>query len=231
MASQKPPSEADIIQNKLNMLFASQQRLLQNWLPPLTPEETAANQKSAEELQKEEEAMFRPMPANLGVGAPLPKDMSEGGGVAVSGRHLSSDDRLRKKLLGKRAGKVSSRTKDGLTVPTVSEEKNKHKKNKVVLNEQVDAKDDDDEEDIKGRSATVGRLKPRNVDGSKRRGDEGKDMPDAEDAESSSLKTSKKRPASFLDVMLAEKSEKKRRKLERKLKKAADAKSGGGGGT
>ncbi len=54
-------TEADIIQNKLNLLFASRQRLLESWLPPRTPEETATS-KSAEEMEQEEEAIFRPMP-------------------------------------------------------------------------------------------------------------------------------------------------------------------------
>ncbi len=54
--------------------------------------------------------------------------------------------------------------------------------------------------------------------------DEGKHTLDVDDAEPRSIKPSKKRPASFLDVMLAEKSEKRRRKQERKSK-AAGAKS------
>lgn len=57
-----PTVDADVIQNKLNVLFANQQRLLASWLPPRTEEELTKS-KSQEEIEKEEEAIFAPVPA------------------------------------------------------------------------------------------------------------------------------------------------------------------------
>ena len=54
-------TDGDVLQNKLNMLFASRQRLLETWLPPRGAEELA-NAKSTDELEREEEAIFRPIP-------------------------------------------------------------------------------------------------------------------------------------------------------------------------
>ena len=54
-------SEADIIFNKANVALAKSQRLIASWLPPRTAEELA-NAKSEEEIEKEEEEMFAPVP-------------------------------------------------------------------------------------------------------------------------------------------------------------------------
>ena len=52
---------ADVVQNKLNMLFASYERRLQSWLPSPSAE-GLAQQKTPEEIEKEEATTFRPMP-------------------------------------------------------------------------------------------------------------------------------------------------------------------------
>lgn len=61
-----PPStttttEADIIQNKLNLLFASRQRLLDTWLPPRTPQEERC-QAMEQEDEEEDEDNFQSIP-------------------------------------------------------------------------------------------------------------------------------------------------------------------------
>ena len=55
-------TDADVIQNRINLLLVNQKRLLQSWLPPLSVEE-GANVKSVDEMEREEDAIFRPMPA------------------------------------------------------------------------------------------------------------------------------------------------------------------------
>lgn len=55
------PSEADIIFNKANVALAKSQRLLASWLPPRKPEELQ-NTKTEEELDREEQEVFVPMP-------------------------------------------------------------------------------------------------------------------------------------------------------------------------
>ncbi|OCL13985.1 hypothetical protein AOQ84DRAFT_270621, partial [Glonium stellatum] len=95
------PSEADIIFNRASVALAKSQRLIASWLPPKTHEELA-NTKSEEELEKEEKDIFTPVPELLGVGAPLPKDVNDG---SFKRRELSSNDKLLKQLLGKKAAK------------------------------------------------------------------------------------------------------------------------------
>lgn len=57
----KGPSEADIIFNRANVALARSQRLIESWLPPKTADEMASA-KTEEELQKEDEALFKPTP-------------------------------------------------------------------------------------------------------------------------------------------------------------------------
>lgn len=54
-------SEADVIFNRANVALARSQRLVASWLPPKTAEELA-NAKSEEELQREEDEIFTPVP-------------------------------------------------------------------------------------------------------------------------------------------------------------------------
>jgi hypothetical protein len=61
MPRPKEPSEADIVFNRANLALAKHKRLVASWLPPLSNEEQA-NRKSADELEKDEEEMFAPVP-------------------------------------------------------------------------------------------------------------------------------------------------------------------------
>lgn len=58
MAASNP--EAELIFNRANVALARSQRLIASWLPQ-TPEPTA-NTKSEEELKREEDEMFTPVP-------------------------------------------------------------------------------------------------------------------------------------------------------------------------
>jgi hypothetical protein len=60
----KEPSEGDIVSNRASLALARHQRLVASWLGPLS-EKDLANQKSAGELEKEEEEMFAPVPELL----------------------------------------------------------------------------------------------------------------------------------------------------------------------
>jgi Protein of unknown function (DUF3245) len=64
MPKPKEPSEADIVFNRANLALARHKKLVASWLPPLSKEEQT-NEKSAEELEKEEEDMFAPVPELL----------------------------------------------------------------------------------------------------------------------------------------------------------------------
>lgn len=205
-------TEADIIQNKLNLLFASRQRLLESWLPPRTPEELARS-KSAEEVEQEEEATFRPIPTRyvdlprdhyilsierrlrrlplrLGVGAPIPKDMVED---EMRRRRPTADDRLRKRLFGKNSS--SSANQAGTNSPptsSIEDESRPARATKAVS----------DDEEGESRSS-LGRSK-RKPSASRAQ----KLLSLSEEVDSA---TPSKRPHSFLDVMLEKKARKRRR--------------------
>lgn len=51
-------SEADIIFNRASVALARSQRLIASWLPP----SELANAKSEEEVEKEEQEIFKPEP-------------------------------------------------------------------------------------------------------------------------------------------------------------------------
>lgn len=55
------PSEADIIFNRASVALAKSQRLIASWLPPPTASELA-KAKTEEEIEKEEQEMFTPIP-------------------------------------------------------------------------------------------------------------------------------------------------------------------------
>lgn len=58
------PTEADIVSNRASIASAKNQRLVASWLPPRSDAELA-NAKSQEELDREEEEMFAPVPELL----------------------------------------------------------------------------------------------------------------------------------------------------------------------
>ncbi|KAL8715073.1 MAG: hypothetical protein Q9220_001030 [cf. Caloplaca sp. 1 TL-2023] len=101
------PSEADIIFNRANVALAKSQRLVASWLPPRTDEE-ARKTKTEEEIEREEKEMFVPVPEVLGLGAHVPDDMKDGD---LKKQKLTSDDKLRKQLLGKDYAKLAKNPK------------------------------------------------------------------------------------------------------------------------
>lgn len=55
------PSEADVIFNRANVALAKSQRLVASWLPPRTEAELQSS-KSEEQIEKEEQELFTPVP-------------------------------------------------------------------------------------------------------------------------------------------------------------------------
>ncbi|KAL8842968.1 MAG: hypothetical protein Q9176_002271 [Flavoplaca citrina] len=96
------PSEADVIFNRANVALAKSQRLVASWLPQPTDSELK-NAKTEEQIENEEQEMFTPVPEVLGLGAEPPEDLKE---WDLKRQKLSSNDELRKKLLGKDYAKL-----------------------------------------------------------------------------------------------------------------------------
>jgi len=54
-------NEADVVFNRANVALAKSKRLIASWLPPKTENELA-NEKTEEELEKEDQELFAPVP-------------------------------------------------------------------------------------------------------------------------------------------------------------------------
>jgi hypothetical protein len=61
MPPNKEPSEGDIVFNRASVALAKNQRLIASWLPPRTAQELSSS-KTDEELAREEQEMFAPVP-------------------------------------------------------------------------------------------------------------------------------------------------------------------------
>ncbi|KAL8659802.1 MAG: hypothetical protein Q9226_000230 [Calogaya cf. arnoldii] len=96
------PSEGDIIFNRANVALAKSQRLVASWLPPRTDSELK-NAKTEEQIEEEEQEMFTPVPEVLGLGAKIPEDLKD---WHLKRQKLSSNDQLRRQLLGKDYAKL-----------------------------------------------------------------------------------------------------------------------------
>ncbi|KAI9793183.1 MAG: hypothetical protein M1816_000603 [Peltula sp. TS41687] len=224
-------NEADILQNKLNLLFADRQRLLSTWLPPRTPEEVARSQATAEEIEQEEAATFQPIPTRLGIGAPIPADMVE---EELRRRRPTADERLRKRLFGKKnVAATAPGRQAGPMSSTEALSTGESRATKSVSNGDDDDDDDDgdddgDDDQEESRASLGGRLKQRTTlvasrasraqenpmsPSEKQQEEEKKGQEDYNATTSTTTTTmtkASKRPHSFLDVMLEKKARKRR---------------------
>ncbi|PLB36992.1 DUF3245 domain-containing protein [Aspergillus candidus] len=179
--SKTQSTETDIILNKANVALARSQRLVASWFPaPTAEEQRHTNVKSEEELQREEEEIFKAVPETLGIGAPLPSKASDG---SWNRTELSSNDQLRRQLLGKNykkvmAAKSNTTTGDGNVPGTLSDRLLSRPTGSTHVGGgqgQKQEESDDDEED--GRIAAVGnragRGKGRGNGNGRKRGLEG----------------------------------------------------------
>ncbi|KAM5451734.1 hypothetical protein MaudCBS49596_003561 [Microsporum audouinii] len=177
-------SEADVIFNRANVALARSQRLIASWLPPKTADETA-NAKSEEELEREEDEIFTAVPEKLGLGAPIPQKEADG---SIKRTELSSNDKLRKQLLGKNFQKAEAaksknarpRIKPAGPIPG--------RGNEIV--------EDSDEED--GRSSLGKGKREKHSEG--------------QSTASKAVSGTKKRSSSYLDEVLSQRKPKKGRK-------------------
>ncbi|EEQ85445.1 hypothetical protein RJZ56_006880 [Blastomyces dermatitidis] len=211
-------SEADIVFNRANVALARSQRLVASWLPPKTAEEIA-NTKTEEELQREEDEIFTPVPDKLGLGAPLPKSQQDG---SSNRTELSSNEKLRKQLLGKNYKKFTPSVPVTGSRP-LPDTKLKHHQRHQRAKPQPESDDDDEDE---GRSS-LGRNKRKRVRTGVEGGDEvttttatkpaaGNHNDNGDDNQSddgsAQRSTQRKKPVSYLDELLAERSKRRKKK-------------------
>ncbi|OQD68521.1 hypothetical protein PENDEC_c034G04197 [Penicillium decumbens] len=208
MAASK--SESDIILNRTNVALARSQRLVSSWLPALSEDELS-HVKSEEELQREEDEIFTAVPETLGVGAPLPEKAADG---SWNRTELSSNDKLRKQLLGRNYDKVMKAA--AANKPTTL---NAGSAAKATTATPAKSEESDDEE---GRAAMVGkkrktgpaRAKKTTMEDNDRIPDEvnGDEPVPTKEASSKPPSKGRKKATSYLDELLAERSKKRKKR-------------------
>ncbi|KAJ9667961.1 hypothetical protein H2201_001766 [Coniosporium apollinis] len=232
MPAASTPSDGDVIFNRASVALARSQRLVASWLSPRTAEESA-QAKSEQELEKEDQETFKPVPELLGVGAPLPEEIPDG---SFKRSHLSSNDKLRKQLLGKNAvNRASGSQHTPSKHLTATRESSKPVKRPYT-------EDSEDEEEGRASSFKSRRARSNNVSPAPLRKPpaaqpKDEDVEDSNEdtkgddlgvrppkASSPTLSAKAKRPtSSFLDDVLEEKAKKKKKKKHKKDREAATA--------
>ncbi|KAJ5632258.1 hypothetical protein N7490_008597 [Penicillium lividum] len=210
-------AESDVILNRANVALARSQRLVASWLPAQTETELA-NTKSEEELQKEEDEIFTAVPETLGVGAPLPEKAADG---SWNRTELSSNDKLRKQLLGKNYDRfMKAEAEKKASAKESAAAAQAAKMAQAAKANQQDESDDEEE----GRMASLARnqrkaapLKAKAKVNVEEKGQEQDTT--QEDGQDSSTKEvpvrqakGKKKATSYLDELLAERAKKRKKR-------------------
>ncbi|CAD0013326.1 hypothetical protein D6D19_02023 [Aureobasidium pullulans] len=209
MPKDNTPSDADVIFNRANVALARSQHLVQSWLPP-KPAQDVVQSKTAQELLKEDEELFKPTPELLGLGASAPDADSD---PLLKKRPGANNDRLLEQLLGKKAARghrASSKPQPAPKTPVTQK----------TGADQLGADEDDDEEGRANMVASNSLLKrkgsaqssTRKTAATSKNPDKVREPPSDED---DGPPPNKKRPGSYLDQLLAEKASKKNRKQQK----------------
>ncbi|KAJ6018045.1 Protein of unknown function DUF3245 [Penicillium sp. IBT 35674x] len=207
-------TESDVILNRANVALARSQRLVASWLPAQTEEELA-NVKSEEELQREEDEIFTAVPETLGVGAPLPEKAADG---SWNRTELSSNDKLRKQLLGKNYDRFMKAEAERKAAAKASTAAAQAAKTAATAANKQDEESDDDEE---GRFASIGRNKRKAAPIKTKAKVVEEDKDSQEDGQEPSAKEvpvrqaplkGKKKATSYLDELLAERAKKRKKR-------------------
>ncbi|OOF91277.1 hypothetical protein ASPCADRAFT_409311 [Aspergillus carbonarius ITEM 5010] len=231
MATSK--AETDIILNKANVALARSQRLVASWLPTPAADDQA-HVKSEEELQREEDEIFKAVPETLGVGAPLPTKAVDG---SWNRTELDSNDKLRKQLLGRNYKKVMAATsaaKAGTTSAGAGAGGRQETSSGTARGMQEEENSDEEE----GRTALIGKMKstaskkrkaepqaqpesetvnnrdsePKQTNASDDGSDDKVDQSNKQTGPASRPSKGRKKATSFLDELLAERAKKRKKR-------------------
>jgi hypothetical protein len=99
--------DLDIIQNRVAVALAKRERLIKSWTASSSRPHPPP--KSQEELDAEDAELFRIEPPHLGLGAPIPKEFLDGD---VKRKEISSNEKLKHLILGKKGGLQASKPRD-----------------------------------------------------------------------------------------------------------------------
>ncbi|KAF2086600.1 hypothetical protein K490DRAFT_66383 [Saccharata proteae CBS 121410] len=228
--------EDEIAFNRASVALARSQALIASWLPAQSAENAGA-EKSQEEREQEERLIFVPGSEFLGVGAAPPKEVGEG---SSRRNELSSNEKLRKQLLGKNA--VNPRSAAGAHGRNLQSAHAPVKRPANTVRRPQDDSDDEEEgraaafkskkAKLHGESKALPIRQAESVGSKRTRDEEEEDVSDEEEAEKGKA-TSKQvlekesaehqpKPKSnnFLDQILEERSQKKKKKKKKKRNKS-----------
>ncbi|KAL8673114.1 MAG: hypothetical protein Q9168_002446 [Polycauliona sp. 1 TL-2023] len=213
-----PPSEADIIFNRANVALAKSQRLVASWLPPRTDNELKSA-KTDEQIEKEEQEMFVPVPEVLGLGAKIPENLKD---WDLKRPKLSSNDQLRRQLLGKDHAKLG--VKGGFQQTALNDAGPSLQVGSKPRPRPVKRGLEDDSSDEEGGRASLGRKKVKKpaedieTEQADHVGGGTKIKEERRDEQHGTEKPSG-RARNYLDEVLSQNREKKRKSRRKKEKK------------
>ncbi|GAB7356455.1 hypothetical protein MBLNU459_g7222t1 [Dothideomycetes sp. NU459] len=238
--SKKSASESDIYQNRANVARARSQAILQSWLPA---NHGVASAKTEDQVQKEDDDVFKVSPELFGVGIDLPSSDHDS---LTRRRTVGPNERLLEQLLGKKAAsRHMASSKAPRPQPSEAQQLGQ------ALSKE--ASESDEEEGRASMLASTSsrsraRLAAKQAKSVALSADvedaETKDRPpgtsqdgttqptsvaptpdqlarDASASDDEDRKPTKKRGASYLDQLLAEKAEKKKKKKQKTAAKPA----------
>ncbi|KFY21456.1 hypothetical protein V491_02985 [Pseudogymnoascus sp. VKM F-3775] len=107
---EKLPVAANLedIQARIDLAIARQDAIVKSWVDKFDTSKCAPS-KTKEEIEAWDAELFNPMPSNLGLGAPIPKEYLNGD---INRKDISSNGKLRSLMMGKKAGLQAAKPRD-----------------------------------------------------------------------------------------------------------------------
>lgn len=107
---EKLPVAANLedIQARIDLAIARQDAIVKSWVDKFDTSKCAPS-KTKEEIEAWDAELFNPMPSNLGLGAPIPKEYLNGD---INRKDISSNSKLRSLMMGKKAGLQAAKPRD-----------------------------------------------------------------------------------------------------------------------
>ncbi|ELR01658.1 hypothetical protein VC83_00879 [Pseudogymnoascus destructans] len=98
----------EAIQARIDLAIAKQDAMVKSWVDKFDTSKCAPS-KTKEEIEAWDAELFNPMPSNLGLGAPIPKEYLNGD---INRKDISGNSKLRSLMMGKKAGLQAAKLRD-----------------------------------------------------------------------------------------------------------------------
>ncbi|OBT72077.1 hypothetical protein VF21_09045 [Pseudogymnoascus sp. 05NY08] len=98
----------EAIQARIDLAIAKQDAIVKSWVDKFDTSKCAPS-KTKEEIEAWDAELFNPMPSNLGLGAPIPKEYLNGD---ISRKDINGNSKLRSLMMGKKAGLQAAKPRD-----------------------------------------------------------------------------------------------------------------------